>query len=411
VRSAARTASVQHALNNRSFNRNLHNARNWRNPAARTGLIAAAATAGWYGHGHGWWRHGHGGYGWVGPVFWPFAFYDLNDYAFWGYGYDPSFWDYGYGDIYAGLFAPYGYDSMVGYLPSGGGSRAGSSSGATNTQADNGNVAPLCGTDTSDVAGVPVDKIQQALQLSDDQRAALNDLANSSAKAADGIRASCPTTAPLTAPARLTVMENRIQAMAVAVQTVQPPLDKFYGTLSDDQKAKLNGLAQDQARSKQDDDRNADKNCGIASMSDSLAWPTDAINERLKPTDAQKAKLAALQDATFKAADTLKASCQPSAALTPPARLAAAGQRLDSLLVAVKSVHAALDDFYGTLSDEQKAQFEAIGPDRGLGAQEANAAASDDDQQAAPTSRRHRRHGYGVRSVEGAVRRLIRVIP
>ena len=35
--------------------------------------------------GHGWWRHGHGGYGWVGPVFWPFAFYDLSDYAFWGY--------------------------------------------------------------------------------------------------------------------------------------------------------------------------------------------------------------------------------------------------------------------------------------------------------------------------------------
>jgi hypothetical protein len=32
------------------------------------------------------------------------------------------------------------------------------------------------------------------------------------------------------------------------------------------------------------------------------------------------------------------------------------------MLKAVKLVRSALDDFYGTLSDEQKAQFEAIGP-------------------------------------------------
>jgi hypothetical protein len=34
------------------------------------------------------------------------------------------------------------------------------------------------------------------------------------------------------------------------------------------------------------------------------------------------------------------------------------------MLQAIKSVRAALDDFYATLSDEQKAQFEAIGPGR-----------------------------------------------
>jgi hypothetical protein len=207
-------------------------------------------------------------------------------------------------------------------------------------------------------------------------------------------------------------MEQRIQAMIGAVQTVQPPLDQFYGTLNDDQKAKLNGLAQDQARAKRDDQRDADQNCGIASMSDSLAWPTDQINQRLQPNDQQKAKLAALQDATFKAADSLKNSCRPSTAMTPPARLAAAGQRLDALLQAVKSVHTALDDFYGTLSDEQKAQFEAIGPDRGGSAKEANASISDNDQQPAPAARGHRRHGHGgVPNVERAVRRLISIIP
>ena len=34
------------------------------------------------------------------------------------------------------------------------------------------------------------------------------------------------------------------------------------------------------------------------------------------------------------------------------------------MLQAVKQVRAALEDFYATLSDEQKAQFEAIGPRR-----------------------------------------------
>lgn len=403
-------------MNSRSFAHAMHNNRTLRNPHARAGLVATAAAAGWHGRGggHGWWRHGHGGYGWVGPVFWPFAFYDLNDYAFWGYGYDPSFWDYGYGDIYAGLFSPYDYDSLTGYLPQrrvSTGGQLSSAPAATDTSIDNSALAPMCGDDNRDIAGVPVDKIQQSLQLGDDQRAALDDLANASVRAAQAIRASCPTTAPLTAPARLAVMEQRIQAMIGAVQTVQPPLDKFYGTLNDDQKAKLNGLAQDQARAKRDDQRDADQNCGIASMSDSLAWPTDQINQRLQPNDQQKAKLTALQDATFKAADSLKNSCRPSTALTPPARLAAAGQRLDALLQAVKSVHAALDDFYGTLSDEQKAQFEAIGPDRGGSAKEANASINDDDQQAAPAARGHRRHGHGVPSVERAVRRLISIIP
>jgi hypothetical protein len=60
----------------------------------------------------------------------------------------------------------------------------------------------------------------------------------------------------------------------------------------------------------------------------------------------------------------LKASCQPDDALTPPARLAAAAKRLDTMLQAVKLVGSALEDFDATLSDEQKAQFEAIGPRR-----------------------------------------------
>jgi hypothetical protein len=50
--------------------------------------------------------------------------------------------------------------------------------------------------------------------------------------------------------------------------------------------------------------------------------------------------------------------------MTPIARLDAVATRLVTMLQAVKSVRTALDDFYTTLDDEQKAQFEAIGPRR-----------------------------------------------
>jgi hypothetical protein len=64
------------------------------------------------------------------------------------------------------------------------------------------------------------------------------------------------------------------------------------------------------------------------------------------------------------AADMLKVPCQPDDVVTPPARLAALAKRLDTMLQAVKLVRPAREDFYATLSDEQKARFEAIGPKR-----------------------------------------------
>jgi hypothetical protein len=47
--------------------------------------------------------------------------------------------------------------------------------------------------------------------------------------------------------------------------------------------------------------------------------------------------------------------------VTPPARLEAVAMRLEAMLQAVKTVQPTLEDFYGALSDEQKAQFNRIG--------------------------------------------------
>ena len=94
-----------------------------------------------------------------------------------------------------------------------------------------------------------------------------------------------------------------------------------------------------------------------------MDWPDAQIEQRLHPTEAQRAPLAALQAAATKASDMLK-SCAPNDATTLPARLAAINDRLNTMLDAVKIVRAVLDEFYASLTDEQKAQFEAIGRER-----------------------------------------------
>jgi hypothetical protein len=399
-----RSNAVRNALNSRSVAGALRNRGALHNPGTRAGIVASAATAGWRngrGGEHGWWRHGNGGYGWVGPLFWPFAYYDMYDYALWGDGYDSSFWGYGYNDIYAGMFAPYGYDDLTGYLPPSASGAPASTNQASPSLAANppqDQLSQMCGEDSRDIAGLPIDQIQQAIAPNDAQRAALDDLANASVKAAQDIKTACPTQISLTAPNRLAAMQTRIEAMIAAEGTVQPPLEKFYGLLNDEQKARLNALGQDQH--KRD---TAGKTAGALTQDCGLAqpgvtdWPAAEIDATLHPTDAQRASLTALQDASAKAADMLKASCQANDAVTPPARLAAVGKRLDVMLQAVKTVRTALDDFYGQLSDEQKAQFEAIGPRR----------TTAPGQHAAAQTHTYRRHHA---SIGGIVRRFISMV-
>src|SRR6266849_1629312 len=326
------------------------------NPAVRRQIVAAAALAGWHGGriANGWWRHGDGGYGWVGPLFWPFAYHVIYDYTIWGDGI--GFWAYGYGDIYAGIFAPYGQDDLAGYTAPG-------PSGRRHRRVPP--LQQLCGDDSREIAGLPIDQIQQAVQPNEAQRATFDDLANALISAARMIRASCPTQTAFTAPKRLAVMQQRIGAMIKAELAMEQPLGKFYDLLDDEQEARLNASAED--RRKMSAANGATEapaqGCGAA-QSAALQWPADEIEARLHPNDTQRAALKMLQDANARAVDILSAGCQPKDAITPPARLDAVDGRLEAMQRAVHLVSAALEGFYTTLSDEQKAQFEAIGQKR-----------------------------------------------
>ena len=72
------------------------------------------------------------------------------------------------------------------------------------------------------------------------QQAALDTLQNAAAKSKDILEASCPTEMPATPLGRLSAMEQRLQTISAAVATVRGPLNDFYGSLSDEQKAQFN---------------------------------------------------------------------------------------------------------------------------------------------------------------------------
>jgi hypothetical protein len=325
-------------------------------PVARKQIVAVAALGGLRNSSNadGWWRHHDGGYGWVGPLFWPFAIFDMHDYAILGDG--AGFWNYGYPDIYAGIFAPYGRADLAAYA------------GARPSGRRHRGVPPLqqfCGDDSRPVAGL-VGQIQQTVQPNNEaQRAAFDDLAKALITASHIIRSSCPTQAALSAPQRLGVMQQRIGTMIAAEQALQQPLTKFYDLLDDEQEARLNAFAADRRKvaSASDEANTPAQACGTTAQPAAMQWPAAEIEAKLRLNDTQRAALKALQDANATAIGILSA-CPPTDTTTPPARLDAVDARLNAMQQAVYLVNTALAEFYATLSDEQKTQFEAIGQKR-----------------------------------------------
>jgi ABC-type transporter MlaC component len=104
-------------------------------------------------------------------------------------------------------------------------------------------IGQLCGSRGSSVVNLPIARIQQSLRLSEAQDAALQAVNEASVKAADILNASCPAGQDaLTPPGRIAAMEQRLNAMLQAIETVRPALTKFYGSLSDEQKARFDRL-------------------------------------------------------------------------------------------------------------------------------------------------------------------------
>jgi hypothetical protein len=301
--------------------------------------------------------------GWVGPLFWPYAYNDFIDYTFYPYAYD-TFWPSAYEEVYEDVFGPYAFDGTAYANAPSSGRRA-----RTSRRQSTASVAQVCSDQAPTLTEWPIERIAGAVQPNETQRAALEELKAAAARAIDLLKSACPTELPSTPTGRLAAMRQRIETMLQAVQIVRPALEKFYASLNDEQKARFDALNPDEQRSRQarsNEQRQPDVTQVCSGQTAGAGdLPTTRIEQALHPTDAQRAALEELKDASLKAADILKANCPKDQTLTAPGRVEAMEQRLQAMLQALNTVQPALEKFYSSLNDEQRARFNQLGTRQG----------------------------------------------
>ena len=344
---------------------------NWQARRAAIGANWAAARApAWQA-----WRHRHRPIfvAWIGPVFYPYAYSDIFNYTFWPYAYDDDYWAYAYDDFIDSMFwaeaSPYSDYAYYGpsprsYARYGGSTTTGAAPSGSGAPVRNPAIAQICNDPGKGITAWPFAQIEQAVRPTDEQRRLLDDVKRAAADAAETFKASCGQNFPLTPPGRLAAMTNRLDATLQSVRTVRPALEAFYNSLNDEQKARFTAIGPDLGAGRGKDARaNAQQQASTcdANKPGLTNLPIERIEDAVKPTQQQQGPFDRLDQATGRAVQILAAACPGDVPLTPTGRLEAMEKRLDAMVQAGKTVQPALEEFYASLSNEQKARFNTLG--------------------------------------------------
>jgi LTXXQ motif family protein len=266
------------------------------------------------------------------PAAAPSAYEDLLGYALWSNDYADRFWTHGYVDIVSAMLAP------AAAAPSANGGEA---------------ARGMCGARAKELAEKPLARVEQTLALTQAQQAALQDLRAALDQAIDRGKSICD--GPLnTAAERYETVVRALWSMRDAAVFVRGPLDKFYESLSDEQKAQLGGSAKSAASSAPPD--GLARACMGQRATD---WPAARIEQAIRPNEEQRASLQALQAQLSELAQFLMTSCPRDVPPTPLAKLDAASDRVNAILFTLMSMDPAFVNFYSSLSDQQKKRFDS----------------------------------------------------
>ncbi len=93
-------------------------------------------------------------------------------------------------------------------------------------------------------------------------------------------------------------------------------------------------------------------------------WRADRLAETIQLTDTQRVKFDEFKAASIKSGEAMRAACLADGPKTIVGRAEAMEKRMDAMLQAVRDIRPALEAFYATLTDAQKADLDS-GLDRG----------------------------------------------
>jgi LTXXQ motif family protein len=212
-------------------------------------------------------------------------------------------------------------------------------------------------------ANAMVGRISGEVSPTADQMPLLQKLGGALGMASGYLARACPKEIPAQPVARLQMMQSQIQALAMAIDIVRPPLQAFEQSLSAEQKSHFDGTPADQTATQatvqeQNQAGNLVRPCGDSSSA--IDWSIEQINQSVRPTDAQRNDIAGIKQSFNAAAADLDSHCPAAAPATALGRLESIEARLDAAWRTVLSMQVTLTNFEAKLSDEQKNRFDAM---------------------------------------------------
>jgi hypothetical protein len=112
--------------------------------------------------------------------------------------------------------------------------------GSTARTRSAGDMAAICSQLAGSFIDLPVQRIEQVVQPTAQQRSTFDDLKKATQNDADRLRSSYSSAVPLSPVARVDTVATRLRAMADAIKSIRPALENFYASLNDEQKARFN---------------------------------------------------------------------------------------------------------------------------------------------------------------------------
>jgi hypothetical protein len=230
-----------------------------------------------------------------------------------------------------------------------------------------------CNQEALDLANWPLQSVAQTVTPDDGQRDALEQMRAEAAEAGNSLASQCPKEIPARLTARLDALEHVLDAFAASLDAVRPAIERFYGALNDEQKARLVALYMSSGSAQEPSgrprgverngrpgvdaaDRKGDDICGrwAAAL---RSWPIRTIETSMPLSDLQRATLYELTGAIYRAAGTLAASCPTETSFTPLGQIDAKRKRVTALRQAIGDLHGALDRFAATIDGAQQTRL------------------------------------------------------
>lgn len=295
--------------------------------------------------------------GWVGPPAWPNAYEDMLGFTFWPNEYAPRLRGHGF-DVIA--------DTITRHLdlPR---SLARTATTGSAVKDDSGNDGSVnqCADTANTESNWPSSRIEQAVQLSGTQRAALEKAQTVVSQSIKNIKADCRAPGAFPPPERLRAFVQTLWAVRDAGISLRGPLKEFSDSLT---KAQMDNFVVQQPQKPPARDQKASNEAMMnrqyqACVSQNAERAERMVKEievRVRPDRDQAASFENLHQISTNMAKMLIASCVQPIPADPALRLDFVNDQLAAMNYAAATIQIAFDDFYGRLRNEQKARLDSM---------------------------------------------------